>query len=126
MPEGVSGQPPPDDVPDDVPGGARSWARLCHQGDLDVDSIPRFRDAAFTLIGGQPRSLLIDLSCVPFVDTAGLATLVTIARVAKMLHIAVAVKPAAHLCRVLRTTGLTRVLPIAGETVAGFEEEPPA
>lgn len=90
---------------------------LCLEGDLDLDSISRFRDRAFTAIGERPGVLLLDLSRVPFVDTAGLAALVTVARVARMVSVGVGVIPAPHLRRVLHLTGLTRLLPITDASV---------
>jgi anti-anti-sigma factor len=93
---------------------------LYARGDLDMESVISFRDAAFTVIGGRPRELFLDLTAVPFADTTGLAALVTVARVARMVHIPVRVLPSPHLRRVLRVTGLTQLLPFA----PGAAEEP--
>lgn len=87
-------------------------ATLTIQGDLDAESIPSFRDQAFTAIGLRPDILLLDMTGVPFVDTAGLAALVTVARVALRVQVRVMARPAPHLRRVLHVTGLTRILPI--------------
>jgi anti-anti-sigma factor len=93
---------------------------LFARGDLDMETVMIFREAAFTLIGNRPGALLLDLSAVPFVDTTGLSALVTVARVAKLVQIPVQVLPSPHLRRVLRTTGLVQVLPLA----PGAIEEP--
>ena len=78
-------------------------------------SVARFRDAAFSAIGERPSLLLLDLSKSPFVDTTGLAALVTVARVARMVKVDIRVYPSPHLRHVLTITGLTRVLPLATE-----------
>lgn len=77
-----------------------------------------FRDAAFSAIGARPSVLLLDLTDAPFVDTTGLETLVTVARVGRMVAVSVRILPSPHLRHVLRVTGLTRFLPIA-ESVEG-------
>ena len=76
--------------------------------DLTLENVTPFRDRAFTAIGLRPCLLRIDLRRANFVDTSGLATLVTIARVAKMVHVPLEIWPAPHLRRVLSLTGLTR------------------
>ena len=99
------------------------------EGDLDASTIAGFRDAAFTAIGPRPDLLLLDLSAVPYVDTAALATLVTVARVALRVQVAVRVRPAPHLRRVLQITGLTRLLPIVepnGGSANGGDAAPDA
>lgn len=85
---------------------------ICVEGDLDSTRIARFRETAFSAIGARPKRLLLDLRTVPFVDTAGLATLVTVARVALRVQVAVAVQPSPHLRHVIEVTRLTRVLTI--------------
>jgi anti-anti-sigma factor len=110
-----AGQPEPPAAVNTEAGPDRLTLRL--EGDLDLDSISAFRDQAFTAIGERPGVLLLDLSGVPFVDTAGLAALVTVARVARMVRVGVGVIPAPHLRRVLHLTGLIRVLPIVDAPV---------
>ncbi len=92
--------------------GAGTQATIRMEGDLDATAIAAFRDAAFGAIGARPDRLILDLSDVPFVDTAALSGLITVARVASQLRIAIAVRPAAQLRRVFRITGLTLILPI--------------
>lgn len=89
------------------------------EGDLDAARIARFREAAFTVTGARPKRLLLDLSAVPFVDTAGLAALVTVARVAQRLQVPVAVRPSPQLRRVIQVTRLTQILAIAEPDEAG-------
>jgi anti-sigma B factor antagonist len=112
--------PPPNRAPDEA-GTAAPRATLRAGGDLDADHIAGFRDRAFTLIGSRPSALILDLSAAPFVDTAGLASLVTVARVAARVGVPVIVVPAPHLRRVLRVTGLDRVLAVGDESDAAGE-----
>lgn len=104
----------------DIPASSET---LRIEGDLTMENVPRFRDAAFTTIGARPKSLLLDLSAATFVDTQGLATLVTVARVANMMQVPLSVRPAPHLRRVLHMTGLTRFLPIADSAAASDGEK---
>lgn len=89
-------------------------------GELDAYTVPAFRDALVGLTG-TPR-LLIDLSEVPFMDSAGLGALIGgIRRVREAggeVSVACA-RPA--LTRLLHTTGFDRIVVVA-ETPAGALE----
>ena len=85
-------------------------------GELDAFTVSQFRSALAEL-AGNPR-LLIDMSGVPFVDSAGLGALIGGIRRARELGGDVAVvcnRPT--LTRLLRTTGFDRIVTVA-ETVA--------
>lgn len=89
-------------------------------GELDAYTVGAFREALSSL-AGKPR-LLIDLSDVPFMDSAGLGALIGGIRRAREADGAVAVvcnKP--QLTRLLHTTGFDRIVPVA-ETLAEAEE----
>lgn len=81
-------------------------------GELDAFTVSQFRTALAEL-ASQPR-LLIDMSGVPFVDSAGLGALIGGIRRARELGGDVAVacsRPT--LTRLLRTTGFDRIVTVA-------------
>ena len=84
-------------------------------GELDAFTVSQFRQSLAEL-ASNPR-LLIDMSGVPFVDSAGLGALIGGIRRARELGGEVAVacnRPT--LTRLLRTTGFDRIVTVA-ETV---------
>lgn len=81
-------------------------------GELDAFTVSQFRQALAEL-ASTPR-LLIDMSAVPFVDSAGLGALIGGIRRARELGGDVAVscnRPT--LTRLLRTTGFDRIVAVA-------------
>ena len=86
---------------------------LCFDKEVTLENVGVFRDRAFTAIGRRPAQLRLDLTACFYVDTSGLAALVTIVRVARLVNVAVTIFPAPHLRRVLTISGLIRVLPVA-------------
>ncbi len=90
---------------------------LCRPvGDLDAYTVSQFREALVEL-ASVPR-LLIDLSEVPFMDSAGLGALIGGIRRAREAEGEVSVacsRPT--LTRLLHTTGFDRIVPVT-ETVA--------
>jgi len=90
---------------------------LCRPvGDLDAYTVSQFREALVEL-ATAPR-LLIDLSEVPFMDSAGLGALIGGIRRAREADGEVSVacsRPT--LTRLLHTTGFDRIVPVT-ETVA--------
>lgn len=102
---------------------------LCRPaGELDAYTVGAFRDALAEL-AGHPR-LLIDLSEVPFMDSAGLGALIGGIRRAREADGAVAVscdRPA--LTRLLHTTGFDRIVPVTEsveEALAALDEHVPS
>lgn len=85
---------------------------LCRpSGELDAYTVGAFREALQNLAGKGP--VLIDLSQVPFMDSAGLGALIGGIRRAREADGAVAVacsRPA--LTRLLHTTGFDRIVPV--------------
>ncbi len=95
-------------------------------GELDAFTVSQFRQALAELASSS--KLLIDMSGVPFVDSAGLGALIGGIRRARELGGDVAVacnRPT--LTRLLRTTGFDRIVTVA-ETIeeAAAALEPPA
>ena len=102
---------------------------LCRPvGELDAFTVSQFRQALAEL-AATPR-LLIDMSAVPFVDSAGLGALIGGIRRARELGGDVTVacnRPT--LIRLLRTTGFDRIVIVAetveeAAAVLRAEEEP--
>lgn len=89
---------------------------LCRPvGELDAYTVGEFRDA-LSLVAGSDH-LLIDLSEVPFIDSAGLNALIGGIRRAKEGGGEVAIACSRDsLARLLHTTGFDRVVPIAEST----------
>lgn len=94
---------------------------LCRpSGELDAYTVGTFREALARLAG--ENRLLIDLSEVPFMDSAGLGALIGGIRKARDADGAVAVacsRPA--LTRLLHTTGFDRIVPVT-ESIEEAEE----
>ncbi len=85
---------------------------LCRPvGELDAYTVGKFREA-LTGLSAAPR-LVIDLSAVPFMDSAGLGALIGGIRRTRENNGAVAVacsRPT--LTRLLHTTGFDRIVPV--------------
>lgn len=80
-------------------------------GDLDAYSVGVFREA-LNRLATSPR-LLIDLSDVPFMDSAGLGALIGgIRRVREAEGRVVVICNRPSLTRLLHTTGFDRIVPI--------------
>jgi len=98
---------------------------LCRPvGELDAYTVNQFREA-LSEIGASPR-LLIDLSEVPFMDSAGLGALIGGIRRAREVDGEVAVacsRPT--LTRLLHTTGFDRIVPVTetlDEAITALQE----
>lgn len=84
-------------------------------GELDAYTVGQFREALSEL--AATKRLLIDLSDVPFMDSAGLGALIGGIRRARESDGEVAVACSrATLTRLLHTTGFDRIVPVT-ETV---------
>lgn len=82
-------------------------------GSLDIDGAPQLREAMAAI--GPMSTLVVDLSEVPFIDSAALAALVAgIRRVREGGGEAAVCSTRPHVTRVLEMIGLQRVVPIAG------------
>ena len=86
---------------------------LCHpSGELDAYSVEAFR-AALAEVATSP-AVLIDLSDVPFMDSAGLGALIGGIRRTREAGGEVAVACSrASLTRLLHTTGFDRIVPVS-------------
>jgi anti-sigma B factor antagonist len=82
---------------------------LVVSGDLDLHQAPEFRKEAERHINAH-ASPRLDLSRVPFLDSAGLATLLALSRSARDQNKSIRVIAAGSPRRVLKITGIDRVL----------------
>jgi anti-sigma B factor antagonist len=96
-------------------------------GELDAFTVKEFRQALNGL--ASDRRLVIDMSEVSFVDSAGLGALIGGIRHARELGGDVAVVCSrTALARALRTTGFDRIVTVArtaSEAAASFDEDRP-
>ncbi|MEE9415214.1 MAG: STAS domain-containing protein [Acidimicrobiales bacterium] len=84
-------------------------------GELDAYTVGQFRESLSEL--AETPMLLIDLSDVPFMDSAGLGALIGgIRRVRDNEGLVAVVSARATLTRLLHTTGFDRIVPVT-ETV---------
>ena len=102
---------------------------LCRpEGELDAYTVGQFREA-LTSVAEEPQ-VLIDLSEVPFMDSAGLGALIGGIRRARENEGEVVVacsRPT--LTRLLHTTGFDRIVPVTEsitEAEAAFGKDPDA
>ena len=82
---------------------------LVVSGDLDLHQAPEFRERAEIHINATERPRL-DLSHVPFLDSAGLAALLALSRIAKAQNKSIRLIAVGSPRRVLKITGIDRVL----------------
>lgn len=94
---------------------------LCRpSGELDAYTVSGFREALASL--AEAKGLLIDLSDVPFMDSAGLGALIGGIRRTRENEGAVVVAcNRASITRLLHTTGFDRIVPVT-ETLDEAEE----
>jgi anti-sigma B factor antagonist len=93
-------------------------------GELDAFSVHEFRQALAEV--ASSRRLIIDLSTVPFVDSAGLGALIGgIRRVRELGGVVVVACGRATLASLLHTTGIDRIVTVTGtvtEAAAWLEQ----
>ena len=79
--------------------------------DLDLLLAPQVEEAAVAALGGHPSRLILDLSTVAFVDSAGLAAVLHISRIAEERRCPFGVfPPPASVHKVFEIAGLADVL----------------
>ena len=83
---------------------------LTVQGRLDVNTVLAFRDAVFSALGERPTRLVLDLSLLQLVEAAGVATLVTLSRVAQLMSIPCEIQLSPELGILFKETGLDRLM----------------
>lgn len=95
-------------------------------GDLDYCAVPRVRGALTDLLRAGRFLIAVDMSAVEFMDSSGLgALLIGLKRAWAVGGAVVLVGPPECALRVLRITGVVRVLPVVttmGEAFARLDE----
>lgn len=81
-------------------------ATMFLRGELDLRSRDDFRIEVLRAVEGGARSILVDASAVPFVDSSGLGTLVGTRRRLTDAGIGFELEPSSRLRDLLRRTGL--------------------
>ena len=93
------------------------YVQLCPEGELDAYSVAAFREA-FAELGDEAR-LIVNLSGVQFMDSAGLGALIGGIRKVRENEGAIAVfSDRPNITRLLHTTGFDRIVPVAAELTA--------
>ena len=90
-------------------------------GDLDIESNPSFQEILRYVLRSYSPRLLLDLADVPYMDCAGLGSLVLTRRRAEMRKGSVRVAAAsAPVRRVIAATGMKDVFPVTGFGATGL------
>ena len=96
------------------------WTVLAIIGELDLSAVPRVRQAALQALlgdeaGPEGPQVVVDLSSVDFLDSAGLGVVLGVVRRVRLAggQAAVVFDPASSVGRVFAVLGLERVLPVA-------------
>lgn len=108
----------------DSEDGDHDYVALRPQGELDAYSVAQFREA-FAQVGEEQR-LLVDLSGVQFMDSAGLGALIGGIRKVRDNEGKISVfSDRAAITRLLHTTGFDRIVAVKEElpeAIAAFSE----
>jgi anti-sigma B factor antagonist len=102
----------------DPPGGFRAdlrwkdrtaWVEV--EGEIDLSTAPRLKKAVDEALERGPERLVVDLSCVSFMDSSGLSSLLSTRQVVESRRCPFVVyAPSAVVERVLSITGLLSAL----------------
>jgi anti-anti-sigma factor len=108
-------------VPDHLLCVTSSWTSdgcliLTANGRLDLNTVLSFRDSVFTGLGERPTKLILDLRPLQVVEAAGIATLVTLSRVAQLVGIPYEIRSSRELESLFVETGLDRLMKAAPPT----------
>ncbi len=105
-----------------------SHVQLCPDGELDAYSVAQFREA-FEKVSGESR-LVVNLSGVQFMDSAGLGALIGGIRKVRDNDGRISVfSDRDAITRLLHTTGFDRIVPVREDlagAVAALDEDPDA
>ena len=95
--------------------GADGTVTLTVVGEVDAFTAPRLRPLIARQLEGQPRELVLDLSAVEFLGSAGLAVLVETQALARDRDVALRlIATGRAVLRPLRSTGLIELFAITG------------
>ena len=98
------------------------FAVLSVAGEVDISKVDDFRDHLHALMGGNPPRLVVDLSMVGFMDSAGLSVLIgglrDVRRRGGTLRV---VATSNQLVELFRVTGVHKALPPYATVAAAAE-----
>lgn len=95
--------------------GGDGTVTLTVVGEVDAFHAPRLRSSIASQLEGQPRELVLDLSAVEFLGSAGLAVLVETQTLARDRDVALRlIATSRAVIRPLQTTGLIDLFTITG------------
>jgi anti-sigma B factor antagonist len=95
-------------------GEERAFVRL--HGHVGIDSSPDLRDRLLALLQGQPpKTVIVDLTEVSYIDASGIATLLEALKVARNRQVTLCLKGLhGRIVRFFEVTGLLSVFETAG------------
>ena len=82
------------------------------QGQLDLNTVLTFRDAVFSAMGERPEQLILDLSGIRTIDSAGISALITVCRVSSLVRTDTQIVPSAKHVSLLAEMGLDRLFKV--------------
>ena len=84
-------------------------------GRLGLDSSPELRDRLLAMLQGQPpKTIIVDLTEVPFIDASGIATLLEALKLARNRQVTLCLKGLqGRMARLFELTGLQAVFEMA-------------
>ena len=89
------------------------WAVLAVEGEVDLATAPRLREALINLVGEGQAQIIVDLSTTEFLDSTGLGAIVTgLKRVRAKDGDMRVVCTSPRVCKVFEITSLDRVIPL--------------
>lgn len=93
----------------DVGRDADGAALVSLAGELDISNVAKLQDALDPLLDGKPQRLVFDLSELRFMDSSGIAMLLTAAARSESVEVR---RPSEILRQVIESMGLSEVLRI--------------
>ena len=88
------------------------------RGQLDLTTVLTFRDMVFSAMGEGHEALVLDLTDIMVLDSAGISALVTASRVAKMVGRGLRLIPSPRFEALLIETGLNQLFCMASTHMA--------
>jgi anti-sigma B factor antagonist len=98
----------------DVRAGPDGAMIVMAEGEIDLETSPELARALQDVLETPARVVVADLQAVSFMDSTGVSLLLTTAEQARRAGIELRIEPSAVVMRVLRLTGVDRVLPVSG------------
>jgi anti-sigma B factor antagonist len=95
-------------------GEERAFVRL--RGRLGIDSSPDLRDRLLAMLEGQPpKTIIVDLTEVPYIDASGIATLLEALKIARKRQVTFCLKGLhGRIVRLFEATGLLALFETTG------------